>query len=459
MIRDKRGFTLIELLAVITIMGILMMLAIPIVFRVVENSRRDIFVDSAKSYANVVWNLWTADELTCDGVSSFAVVDGDYYVLINTDSNASGYLPKLLESGGKSPWGNQNVNGYVRINVSTKPAEDRDGDRVFEIEPKRVFKYYVALSDGLHGVVDDGNTVAGNLSKNDVILKLSEADLKKIELTTDDGELDCAYDENGDYSCTAVTPIKDITGICVDDGQAVNLSGRVERLGENFSSDDWGTIVTALKSGNHPYQVGDKKTVDMGSFGTHSIRVSNLSTPSECNNPEFSQTACGVVLEFVDIISEHKMHETCTNVGGWSASSMRTYVNNDIYNALPTELRSGIIDTRVISGHGSTPGETNFTTNDKLYLLAAKELWEEGSASDSANDNTRQLDYYKVNGVTTSNSSLAVKMKDGSRFSWWLRSTDTSSTLVYTFVIYNGGKRAFSFSNGSSGVSPAFRLA
>ena len=55
----------------------------------------------------------------------------NYYVLINTDSNASGYLPKLLESGGKSPWGNQNVNGYVRINVSTKPAEDRDGDGVY----------------------------------------------------------------------------------------------------------------------------------------------------------------------------------------------------------------------------------------------------------------------------------------------------------------------------------------
>ena len=180
MIRNKRGFTLIELLAVITIIGILMMLAIPVVSRVVENSRRDIFVDSAKAYANVVRNLWTADELTCDGVSSSAVVDGDYYVLINTDTNASGYLPRLLESGSKSPWGNQNVNGYVRINVSTKPAEDRDGDGVFEIEPKRVFKYYVALSDGLHGVVDDGNTVAGNLSKNDVILKLSETDLKKI---------------------------------------------------------------------------------------------------------------------------------------------------------------------------------------------------------------------------------------------------------------------------------------
>ena len=458
MIRNKRGFTLIELLAVITIIGILMFLAIPVVSRVVENSRRDIFVDSAKAYANVVRNLWTADELTCDGVSSSAVVDGDYYVLINTDTNASGYLPKLLESGGKSPWGNQNVNGYVRINVSTKPAEDRDGDGVFEIEPKRVFKYYVALSDGLHGVVDDGNTVAGNLSKNDVILKLSEADLKKTELTTDDGELDCAYDENGDYSCTAVTPIKDITGICVDDGQAVNLSGRVERLGENFSSDDWGTIVTALKSGNHPYQVGDTKTVDMGSFGIHTIRVSNLSTPSECNNPEFSQTACGVVLEFEDIITNQKMNIGYSNVGGWPNSLMRGYLNSDIYNALPSELRNGIINTRVVSGHGPTPGETDFVTTDKMYLLSTAEVWTGGQPSDTAKHLTRQLDYYANNGITLSNATGAIKKYGDYGQWWWLRSADSSAVYFFHIVIINGICHEWD-AYDLYGVSPAFRLA
>lgn len=455
MIRDKRGFTLIELLAVITIMGILMMLAIPIVSRVVENSRRDIFVDSAKSYANVVRNLWTADELTCDGVSSSAVVDGDYYVLINTDSNASGYLPKLLESGGKSPWGNQNVNGYVRINVSTKPAEDRDGDGVFEIEPKRVFKYYVALSDGLHGVVDDGNTVAGNLSKNDVILQLSEADLKKVELTTDDGELDCAYDENGDYSCTAVTPIKDITGICVDDGQAVNLSGRVERLGENFSSDDWGTIVNALKSKNHPYQIGDTKTINMGSFGNHKIRIANLSTPSECNNPGFSQTACGVVLEFGDIVTQHPMNDTDTNLGGWPASKMRTFLNNDIYNALPSELRNGIINTVSISGYGKNDSSNFIVMDDKVYLLSAKEVWGANFGLDFSSSATRQLDYYQIKGVTSSNRDGAIKNRE----IWWLRSAHSNMEGSFYSSAEDGDYGYYFRAGANFGVSPAFRVA
>ena len=47
--RNNRGFTLVELLAVIVIMGILMMVAIPSVTRTIENSRKDTFVDIAKS--------------------------------------------------------------------------------------------------------------------------------------------------------------------------------------------------------------------------------------------------------------------------------------------------------------------------------------------------------------------------------------------------------------------------
>ena len=32
----------------------------------------------------------------------------------------------------------------------------------------------------------------------------------------------------------------------------------------NFYSDNWATIVTAVKSGNHPYKVGDTKLIDLG---------------------------------------------------------------------------------------------------------------------------------------------------------------------------------------------------
>ncbi|MBR2998151.1 MAG: hypothetical protein IKF37_03625, partial [Bacilli bacterium] len=186
---------------------------------------------------------------------------------------------------------------------------------------------------------------------------------------------------------------------------------------ESFETDSWNTIVNAVKTGNASvYNVGDTKTVDMGTLGIHTLRIANKSTPSECSTTGFSQTACGYVLEFADIITTNVMNSTNTNVGGWPASAMRTYVNTDIYNALPTELKNGIIDITVVSGHGSTAGEANFTSTDKLYLLSTHEVWEDvdGNTSsgidryDTAYANTRQLDYYKGLNVTTSSYSGAI---------------------------------------------------
>ena len=226
----------------------------------------------------------------------------------------------------------------------------------------------------------------------------------------------------------------------------------------SFSTDSWYTIAKAVKLNNvSKYNVGDTKTVDMGTYGTHTLRIANTSTPSECSTSGFSQSACGFVLEFADIIAIHKMNDTNTNVGGWPAISMRTFVNNDIYNALPSELRNAIIDTVTVSGHGSTSGETNFTSTDKLYLLSTAEVWTQGSSNtikkDTARDNTRQLDYYKNLGTSTSNYSGAIKKKE----TWWLRAANSDGNYGFYFVNIDGDWNS-NFATNTRGVSPAFRI-
>ena len=230
----------------------------------------------------------------------------------------------------------------------------------------------------------------------------------------------------------------------------------------SFAEDSWATIVTRVQEGEiDNYNVGDTKTVDLGTYGTHTLRIANTSTPSECSTTGFSQTACGFVLEFADIITTHAMKDTNTNVGGWPATSMRTFVNNDIYNALPSDLRSAIIDTTVVSGHGSTSGETNFTSTDKLYLLSTAEVWAQGSSNtinkDTARDVTRQLDYYSNLGTSTSNYSGAIKKIRSSASYWWLRAADSYDTGNF-YRVNNNGDWYSANAYSTYGVSPAFRI-
>ncbi|MBR2827697.1 MAG: hypothetical protein IKE70_00485, partial [Bacilli bacterium] len=141
---------------------------------------------------------------------------------------------------------------------------------------------------------------------------------------------------------------------------------------------------------------------------------------------------------------------------------MRTYVNTDIYNALPTSLKNAIINTTVVSGHGSND-TTNFTTTDKLYLLSTKEVWgKEGTSNvinyDTAEAETRQLDYYKSQNVTTTSRSGAIKQNNGSNALWWLRSAISLNYNTFYRVASSGDWNYYG-SNSANGVAPAFRIA
>ena len=228
-----------------------------------------------------------------------------------------------------------------------------------------------------------------------------------------------------------------------------------------FSDDDFSTVVAIAKSGDtERYKVGDTKQIDMGTFGTHTLRIANTSAPSDCMREDFSQTACGFVLEFADIVSSHRMNPDDSdtgivpghgNKGGWKYSEMRSYVNSEIYNALPQDLREGIISTKVISSHAYVDTE-NFETNDKLYLFNQPEVGFDPFYNTTVGLTlTRKLDYY------TDNNSRIKKRMDGIKYPWWLRSSYDVNSYHFHSVNDGGYSNAISCMN-EMGVSPAFRI-
>lgn len=224
----------------------------------------------------------------------------------------------------------------------------------------------------------------------------------------------------------------------------------------DFSSDSWDTIISNVKSGKgSSYEVGATKEVTLSTLGTHTIRVANNTTPSECSTSGFSQTACGFVLEFADIITTHSMDSS--SVGGWNETALYTYLNNTIYNELPNNLKNSIINTTVVSSP-SILSEENIVSTDKMYLLAPSEIYGDWNDEyDISKKLTRQLDYYKLKGASVSSNSSALKLLGSTNTGWWTRSADHVDAEFF-FEVFSTGNCASSSVSSSSGVSPAFRI-
>ena len=145
------------------------------------------------------------------------------------------------------------------------------------------------------------------------------------------------------------------------------------------------------------------------------------------------------------------------NDGGWPASDIRNYVNTDIYNKLPNDLKDIILDTIVISGYGSHDSSV-FTSTDKLYLLAPKEIYSDFSSTfDTINDLTRTLDHYVSEDVANSGYSGRIKKYENSAKGWWLRSARSDRNDRFLCVSYIGTVHD-DYSPNHYGVSPAFRV-
>ena len=88
--KKKNGFTLIELLAVIIILGILMIIAIPSVTKYISDSRKNSYVDSAKEI------IGSARNLVNSGSLEMYDTDATYYIDVNCIKT---------ENAMKSPYG------------------------------------------------------------------------------------------------------------------------------------------------------------------------------------------------------------------------------------------------------------------------------------------------------------------------------------------------------------------
>ena len=175
-------------------------------------------------------------------------------------------------------------------------------------------------------IINNSNDVGAKLSLE---LTNSNADYFKVTETITDTELQAGDTTTGTVKVEMIkTPLANevttsitakIKASAIENASATGESPASKVAGEpeSFSTDSWATIQKAVQNNNtSAYNVGDTKTVTING-NNYMVRIANKSTAQNCGNSDYSQTACGFVVEFADIITTMKMRDTSTNVGGY----------------------------------------------------------------------------------------------------------------------------------------------
>ncbi|MBR2712853.1 MAG: InlB B-repeat-containing protein [Bacilli bacterium] len=336
---------------------------------------------------------------------------------------------------------------------------------------------------GWYTGLDTGVEVDSSFTPNDDETIYARYNDIKYTVTFDTGDGSSVPSQEIVYGETATRPedpTKDdsiFIGWYIDDGyenvfvfstsitQDVTIYAKWNQC-NGFASDSWSTIKENIDSNSDYYGVGCEKEVaiDMNDDlepETYKLRIANTSTPNLCGTYGYSQTACGVVLEFVEIVEMNRINTSSTNKGGWKSSYLATYLNDDFYNKLPSDLKDIIIPTYpIVSGSGSNNDSLNVTSDDnelnKLYLFTNKEL-DYNLVNDTTNDYTRVLDYYIGTNDSAYFKKRVKKDLNGDEQTTWLRSAYPSSTYYFKTINVNG-TTSYSGANSTLGVSPAFRI-
>lgn len=148
-------------------------------------------------------------------------------------------------------------------------------------------------------------------------------------------------------------------------------------------------------------------------------------------------------------ITKHCINETSTNKGGIAASDMQKFLDTEIWNLLPDELKSMIsVTTRKYMD-----GEQLKEFDTKLFLLSASEVFGKDKYYIKRwlyeHEQIEQIDYFKEE------RNHCVKYIDSEPAYWWISSPYAGNSTHFCLVSTDG-EAVYSSASTTYGVVPCF---
>ncbi len=302
----KKAFTLIELLAVIIILGVLMIIAIPAVTSYISNSRKSAYIDTAKQVIGATRNIVNSGKLN--------VFDEDVTYYFPTKC-----VPVENGKEAESPYG-KFTKAYVIV-----------------IYENNNFSYYWTSVDssqiGIKGIIP-----YNELNEDDI-----ESNVKENEISSDigiDGRSKTALLSSNCKTFEYENARPD--GLS---GEVIALANNTTTAEENYLfTDDYGNVRYYGKNPKNYVKFNNEDWQIVGVFDG------------------FVKITKEVPLAGMDYTTAGRNGWTY-NVNDWTASNIKEYLNGEYYNNLSTEAKDMIDNhTWKLGGIGSSEGEGWYTT-------------------------------------------------------------------------------------------------
>lgn len=184
------------------------------------------------------------------------------------------------------------------------------------------------------------------------------------------------------------------------------------------------------------FSIGETKPVTLTTGETIELQVAGF------NHDTFSDgVTAPVTFVMKDCLNtEAQMNSTHTNAGGYPASAMKTWVESNIYDKLPSDLKA--IVAPVKKKWYTTYNDASSLTegNYNIWLLSEAEVFSSVTQTTGNGEGTKYP-------IFTDNASR-IKKVNGANNSWWLGSCSRSDS--YSFVIVRASGNV---NNGNAGSS------
>lgn len=216
---------------------------------------------------------------------------------------------------------------------------------------------------------------------------------------------------------------------------------------DGYIKDDWATIAAAAASGDvSAYGIGGRKvlrystdgenysTIELEIVGkNHDILVEQNDSYNNGANTAALTFICKVLSNEARIMNgkQHSIGANSSlNTGGWAVSELRTWMNDTLFAALPTELQQAIKPVIKESDNGFF-ASTIRTTQDILWVPSDRELNCENTNLVIGGQGEPYVVYTNANSRVKSNAAGGVS-------NYWTRSTGKEGQHFYRYIDSSG---------------------